>query len=142
MAKRRTAVADGSPTETAPELNGDTTVQTNGVHTTEAVPGNTTTDTPPEPVNGTRPVETFSVPCGGGAYIQSSIWGKTIQYEGKDIVVYSITLRKSYKDATTGEWKNTNSFRGSEVYCVQHVLARASEWVLNARTTTSSDVPF
>ncbi len=137
MGRRKTAVAEANgehkETTVTTEVLTEPVAETNGVHHAE---------TPPEPVNGTRPVETFSVPCGGGAYVQASVWGKQIEYEGRSITVYSVTVRKSYKDATTGEWKNTNSFRGSELYCVQHVLTCAGTWVLNARTTTSSDIPF
>lgn len=137
MGKRKPAVAEANGT---PELNGTadgapevqtlpTTHETNGV--------------PPEPQTGNKPVETFSVPCGGGAYVQASIWGKQIEYDGSPLTVYSVTVRKSYRDGTTQEWKNTNSFRGSEIYCVQHVLTLASTWILNARTTTAStDIPF
>lgn len=122
MAKRKTAVADG--TESPPS---DTPADT-----TTVVEQPEKADTPPEPVNGTRPVESFSVPCGGGAYIQASIWGKQIEYEGKPLTVYSVTVRKCYKDSTTGEWKNMHSFRGSELYCVQHVLNCAGNWILAA----------
>lgn len=135
MAKRRTAVADG-PTDTPPDINGEP-VHTSDAATEVAVVNPTPQNSPPEPTNGNHPVETFSVPCGNGAYIQASVWGKQIQYEGRMITVYSVTVRKSYKDTTTQEWKNTQSFRGSELYCVHHVLSCAGTWIMNQRTESS-----
>jgi hypothetical protein len=126
--------AAGQPATPVSDTNGN-------AGAVQVAPPPADVEVPPEPVNGTKPVETFSVSCGGGAYVQCSIWGKQIEYEGRTITVYSVTVRKSYKDQS-GEWKNMHSFRGSELYCLHHVLHCANQWILNARTTASSECPF
>jgi hypothetical protein len=133
MAKRKTAAENGERSGQVSDTNASTE--------THVAPPPADVEVPPEPQNGTKPVETFSVTCGGGAYVQCSIWGKQIEYDGRTITVYSVTVRKSYKDQA-GEWKNMHSFRGSELYCVHHVLHCASQWILAARTTALSECPF
>lgn len=78
-----------------------------------------------------RPTKSFSYPAGGGAYIEASVWPKKIQYEGREVTVYSVTCRKTYTQ--DGEYKHTQFFRGSEVYIVVRALERASEWILDQR---------
>ena len=58
--------------------------------------------------------------------------------DGKTFTVYSATLRKSYK--TDDGWKNTQFFRGSELFVARHLLELAEKWILDQRT--EADPPF
>lgn len=86
-----------------------------------------------------RPARSFSYPVASGVYIQSSCWPKEIQYDGRIITVFSVTVRKSYWHEDEKCWKNTTYFRSSELSIARHALLRAEEWCLDQR---QSDVPF
>lgn len=50
-------------------------------------------------------------------------------YKGKDgeVVTQSYTLSKSYKDPKTGDWKNSNSLKSSELIFAIMTLQQALE---------------
>ena len=99
----------------------------NGTHETQA----------PEPVTN-RPCKSFSCAISAGVYAEASIWPKSLQLDGRELVVYSVTVRKNYK--TDDGWRNTQFFRGSELFIIRHLMESAEKWILAART--DEDPPF
>lgn len=134
----------------------DVPADTNGVatlpeaSTTGAVTEPLPLDKPPEQTQPEKPAETngepnrpnktFSLPAGNGVWIEAACWPKVLKFDGQDVTVYSVTVRKSWKDAPSGEWKNSQFFRTSELFLVQYVLKQAEEWVLSMRVQV--DPPF
>lgn len=49
------------------------------------------------------PIKVF---CGGP--VKAAVWLRTMTRDGKQTQVHSISLRKSYRDRDTGEWKDTD----------------------------------
>ena len=95
-----------------------------------------------QPVNN-RPSKPFSCSICSGVFAEASVWPRTIQFEGKDVVVYSVNVRKNYK-AEDGTWKHTTYFRGNELAVVRFLLEAAEKWILQRRTTEEPDgeLPF
>ena len=68
--------------------------------------------------------------------ISATVWGnETIK--GNEVVSYNtISIERTYKDKESGEWKNTNSLRVSDLPKAALVLNKAYEYiVLNGGTT-------
>jgi hypothetical protein len=64
-----------------------------------------------------RPVKTFRQ---GG--VEVSIW-RNAGKEGGDL--YNATIRKSYKDEATGEWKDTSSFNPTDLAVLSQLSSQA-----------------
>jgi hypothetical protein len=101
-----------------------------------------TPEQPPPSVNGTppnRPVKAIAVAVCDGVKIEGSIWPREITVDGKQLVVYSATIRKLYR-GEDGEFRHSSSFRGSEIPLVQYVLGCCAQWILDQRR--EEDPPF
>jgi hypothetical protein len=60
------------------------------------------------------------VRCGA---VQATVWSNKV---GEN-VIQSVTIQKSYKDKDSGEWKNTTSFKLSEIPHIITALQRVYE---------------
>jgi hypothetical protein len=98
------------------------------------------TDAPPEAVTN-RPCKSFSAAISAGVYAEASIWPRELTMDGKTFTVFSVTCRKNYK--TDDGWRNTQFFRGSELFILRHLLEAAERWIVAQRVEENpSDLPF
>lgn len=58
----------------------------------------------------------------------ASVWSREFVSQGKPKVFYSVTLERSYKDAS-GAWKYTKSFDGDSLGKVVSLCQQASETI-------------
>ena len=87
-------------------------------------------------------MKVFSYLVGKDTWVLASIWDRVVQLQdGTNFTAFDISIRKRYRDRTSGEMKTLNSFHSSEVYAVVHALTQASSWVLEARAAANS-CPF
>jgi len=91
----------------------------------------------PEPVTN-RPCKSFTCAISAGVYAEASIWPKELTMDGRTFTVFSCTVRKNYR--TDEGWRNTQFFRGSELFIVRHLLESAERWILAQRT--EEEPPF
>jgi len=146
MAKRKAATPDPPAAELPPsDTNGNLPEET---ATPAGEPPKTATPSPSEPAagngNGEKrpPVYVLSYLVAKDIYVQASIWDRIVSLaDGSTFTTHDVTVRKRYRDQKDGEWKSLSSFRGSELYAVQHALAQASSWILEARASAQSG-PF
>src|SRR3954447_22655342 len=121
MAKKK---ADGE-TPAAPQNPPETAAPT--------PPGN-----PPEPNGsngGNRPAYMFSFLVQKDTYVQASIWEKKVTTRDGTFTTHEVSLRKRYRDSSTGEWKSVHSFRASELFAVAHALRCCEGWILDTRAS-------
>ena len=72
-------------------------------------------------MSGKKPTQVFKA---GG--VKASIWENTVKRNGQDVVVPSVQIDRTYKDAKD-EWQHTNSFGVRDLPKVQLVAAKAFE---------------
>jgi hypothetical protein len=77
------------------------------------------------PRSGTRPVATFKQ---GG--VEVSIWRN--QTEKGDM--YNTTIRNSYKDDKTGEWKETSSFSPTDLAVLSQLTSQAFQEIVHLKS--------
>lgn len=61
--------------------------------------------------------------CGA---VSVSIWENKGKKDGKEYNIKSVTMQRSYKDEK-GEWKNSESFSGSDILVLSRLLVIAHE---------------
>jgi len=69
-----------------------------------------------------RPEAVFK--CGG---VKATVWKNTIQKEGIDRIVFSVTIDRTYKEGET--WKTTSSFNVNDLPKVRTVSVKAYEFI-------------
>jgi hypothetical protein len=70
-----------------------------------------------QPSGSARPVKTFKQ-----AGVEVSVWRNTTD-QGADL--YNATIRKSYKDEKSGEWKESSSFSPTDLAVVSQLSSQA-----------------
>lgn len=62
--------------------------------------------------------------------IAATVWGNETLKEGEVVTYSTVSLDRSYKDKKTGEWKQTNSLRVSDIPRATLVLNKAYEYLV------------
>jgi hypothetical protein len=65
--------------------------------------------------------------------VSASVWSKTVQYKGKPLTLYSVSVERSYKDAG-GSWRYTRSFDADDLGKLVTVAHRAAEYINGLRS--------
>ncbi len=80
------------------------------------------------------PVQTFRV-----GQITASVWVNEQESNGQTFKIPSVTIRKSYTDQQTGEWKEASSFKGADLPKLQIVLEKAYEYCVTRAYETKDE---
>ena len=70
-----------------------------------------------------KPIKVFRT---GG--VKAALWANTIERDGKDVLVHSVQIDRTYKQGE--EFKRTNSFNIQDLPKVQLVAAKAYEFLI------------
>ena len=73
--------------------------------------------------------------------VSTAVWENKIEKDGEEITLYNIKFQRSYRDAETGEWKNTESFTPQSLgNLLINVLVTALHFADN-KAKNSDDIP-
>ena len=61
--------------------------------------------------------------------VSAAIWKKETTQDGRNVVQFSVRVQKRYKDADTGEWKNTDYFFPEDLPRLELVAREAYRYV-------------
>jgi len=73
-------------------------------------------------MTGQRPIKAFRV---GG--VRAAIWENTVTRNGRETVVHSVQIDRTYKDGE--EWKQTNRFDVRDLPKVELAAAKAFDFI-------------
>src|SRR5689334_13127929 len=73
-----------------------------------------------------KPVQVFSYPVAKSTWIQAAVWERVVKLnDGNSFTTHEVSVSKRWKNEQTGEWKTLHSFRGSELYALDHAVREA-----------------
>ena len=65
---------------------------------------------------------------------RAAIW----QNQTKSGVMYNITVSRSYKDPTTDQWADTNSFSDSDLPALAKAVSDAHSWIIGHKQSAET----
>ena len=71
--------------------------------------------------------------------VSGAIWENTIQTDNGPKTVRNLTFQRNYKEAETGQWKNTESFTPASL---GNLLAVVLQAIVACGTDEGDDVPI
>ena len=71
--------------------------------------------------------------------VSCAVWENSIQTDNGSKTVQNITFQRSYKDAETGQWKNTESFTPASL---GNLLAVVLQAIVSCNVDEGDDVPI
>jgi hypothetical protein len=80
-----------------------------------------------------KPKHTFR-----SGYVSSAVWENTIHTEHGPKTVQNVTFQRSYKDAETGKWTNTDSYTPASL---GNLLAVVIQAMISCNVEETDDVP-
>ena len=70
--------------------------------------------------------------------VSAAVWENTIQTDDGPKTVENITFQRSYKDAETGQWKNTDSYTPASL---GNLLAVVLQAIVSCAAEEADDIP-
>ena len=71
--------------------------------------------------------------------VSAAVWENTIETDNGPKAVQNLTFQRSYKDAETGQWKNTESFTPASL---GNLLAVVLQAIVSCNVDEDDDVPI
>ena len=71
--------------------------------------------------------------------VSAAVWENTIQTDDGHKTVQNITFQRSYKDAETGQWKNSDSQTPASL---GNLLAVVLQAIVSCNTEEADDIPI
>ena len=103
---------------------------------------------PPPVAPKTRPAVSYAAHSDRTTRIEVAVRARTVTVsESEEYTVYSLTLRRSWRDAE-GTWTDNASYRPHDVAVLLYLVQQAHHWCLSRRTRVRTpeekdgDVPF
>ena len=70
--------------------------------------------------------------------VSAAVWENTIQTDDGPKTVENVTFQRSYKDAETGQWKNTDSYTPASL---GNLLAVVLQAIVSCAAEEADDIP-
>jgi hypothetical protein len=70
--------------------------------------------------------------------VSCAVWDNTIQTDDGPKTIENITFQRSYKDAETGQWKNTDSYTSASL---GNLLAVVLQAIVSCNAEEADDIP-
>lgn len=82
---------------------------------------------PPPVEEPKRPIRNFGpYSVGRDTSVEAACWENQIEVESGMITTYNVTIKRSYRDQKTGEWKANQNYRLADLPILIHAIQKCS----------------